>query len=311
MEPPLARYKSIISSRRGHRCALPSALVRASLRTMTLRLAAIAVALLTAFPVGAGGTPRGLGSRPAIDRVVALTGGRQIALHCIGAGTFTVLLETGDGGRRSHMAKLSAALAQRYRVCDYDRRNVGRSSAAPLPRKAAALAADLFDVLAAAGVRGPYILFGSSIGGLLVRSYAATHAVAGLVTSNQPGTSREWAREAFAVMTPAQRAADRAWMAGENIEHIDVNDVSRTIDDSAAPTVPHIIMISTERFQCLAAGSCGPLYSAFVAASRRAATVGSHGCFRVIDGSHDLYVTHLREVVTAIDGVAASAAIRR
>uniref|UniRef100_UPI0035CAD446 alpha/beta fold hydrolase n=1 Tax=uncultured Sphingomonas sp. TaxID=158754 RepID=UPI0035CAD446 len=207
------------------------------------------------------------------------------------------------------MAKLSVALSHHYRVCDYDRRNMGRSSSAPLPRKAADIAADLFDTLAAAHVRGPYILFGTSMGGLLVRSYAANRAVAGFVTSNQPGTTREWTSEAAQVMTPAQRAEDAAWMAGENNEHIDVNDVSRTIDHAAAPTVPHIILISTERFQCPAAGSCGPLYLAFVAASERAAAAGSKGSFCVIDGDHDLYVTHLQKIVTAIDNVAASASI--
>lgn len=286
---------------------LPSAFVPDSLRTMTFPRVAFAVALFAALPSDAGGKARDLGLRVAIDRVVDLNGGRQIALRCVGMGRFTVLLETGDGGHRTHMAKLSAALEQRYRVCDYDRRNIGRSSSAPLPRKATDLTADLFDTLAAADIRGPYILFGTSMGGLLVRSYAATHAVAGFVTSNQPGTTREWTSEAAAVMTPAQRAEDAAWMAGENHEHIDVNDVSRTIEAAATPTVPHIVMISTERFQCPAAGSCGPLYRAFVAASMRAAAMGSHGSFRVIDGDHDLYVTHLPEVVRAIDDVASLA----
>lgn len=241
----------------------------------------------------------------AIDRVIELRDGRRIALRCGGSGGFTILLEPGDGGRRAHMAALFTALSKRYRVCDYDRRNVGRSSSAPLPRKGADLAADAFDALSAAHVDGPYILFGSSMGGLLVRSYAATHDVAGFVTSNQPGTSGEWARHADARMTPARRAADAAWMAGDNNEHIDVNDVSRTIEAAGAPTVPHIIMISTERFQCPAAGTCGPAYRTFVAASRQAALAGRRGGLRVTDGNHDLYVTHLAEVVRAIDDVAA------
>ena len=208
------------------------------------------------------------------------------------------------------MAKLFAALSKRYRVCDYDRRNVGLSSAAPVPRKANDLAADPFDALAAAGIRGPFILFGTSMGGLLVRSYAATHAVAGFVTSNQPGTTREWRQQAFTVMTPAQRAEDAAWMAGENNEHIDVNDVSRTIEAAPAPDIPHIIMISTERFQCPAAGTCGPTYRAFVAASQTAAA-GLAGSMRLVDGDHDLYVTDLPRVLKAIDDVATLASARR
>lgn len=243
----------------------------------------------------------------ARERVVALEGGRRIAIRCAGRGSFTVLLETGDGGRRAHMAALFSALSRRYRVCAYDRRNVGRSSAAPIPRKAADLSADAFDALAAAGARGPYILFGTSMGGLLVRSYAATRDVAGFVTSNQPATAAEWERLAYPVRSPSERAADEAWMAGANNEHIDVKDVSRTIDTASPPSIPYVMLVSTERFQCKAADVCGPTYRAFVAASREAALAGPRGSLRMIDGDHDLYVTNLADVAAAIDQVAAAA----
>lgn len=242
-----------------------------------------------------------------IDKVVALNGNRRIALHCRGRGAFTVLLETGDGGRRAHMITLFEALSRRYRVCDYDRRNVGRSSAASTPRRANELTSDAFDALAAAGEHGPYILFGTSMGGLLVRSYAATHRIAGFVTSNQPGTTGEWAPVAYPAMSRSEREADEAWAAGDNEEHIDVNDVSRTIETAPPPSVPYVIMISTERFQCPATGVCGPLYRAFAAESRRAASAGPKGRFQLIDGNHDLYVTNLDQVVAAIDTVTGAA----
>ena len=238
------------------------------------------------------------------NKVVTLTGDRRIALECRGRGAFTVLLETGDGGRRAHMAPLFNALSKRYRVCDYDRRNVGQSSAAPAPRRADDLTADAFDALAAGGGHGPFILFGTSMGGLLVRSYAATHQIAGFVTSNQPGTMREWAIGAYPVMSPPEREADDEWAAGKNNEHIDVNDVSRTIDTARPPSIPYVIMVSTERFQCPATGACGALYKAFVAGSRQAASAGSKGRFELLDGNHDLYVTNLKQVVKAIDDVA-------
>ena len=275
-----------------------------SFRAARARHAAMKLSLVLALALAGAHVPT---HGAEVDRLVSLGGGRHIALHCAGRGRFTVLLEPGDGGRRAHMAPLFAALAERYRVCDYDRRNVGRSSSAPTPRKASELAADAFDALAAARVDGPIILFGSSMGGLLVRSYAATHRVVGYVTSNQPGTSREWARVAYRLMTPAERAADDAWAAGNNNEHIDVVDLSRTIDAAPPLAIPHIVMISTERFQCPAAGNCGPTYRAFVRASRSLARSGARGSLRVIDGNHDLYVTNLAEVVRAIDEVASSA----
>jgi pimeloyl-ACP methyl ester carboxylesterase len=108
------------------------------------------------------------------------------------------------------MAKLFDALREKYRVCAYDRRVVGQSSAAPIPRKAANITADAFDTLAAAHEGGPYILFATCMGGLLVRNYAATQKVAGFVTSNQPGTSGEFAKWVAPLMSSADRAADEA-----------------------------------------------------------------------------------------------------
>ncbi len=180
---------------------------------MTRRLPILAMALLV---VSLAGVSDGKATIDEFDQTFVLSGGRMIALHCRGRGRYTVLLEPGDGGHRTHMVALFAALSKQYRVCDYDPRNVGRSSAAPVPRMAADLTADVFDALAAAGVKGPYILFGSSMGGLLVRSYAALRDVAGFVTSNQPGTAREWRRRAYPLMSPSQRAMDAAWMAGDN-----------------------------------------------------------------------------------------------
>jgi pimeloyl-ACP methyl ester carboxylesterase len=265
-----------------------------------------------AVPVSGGGqTAVAASSGWPFDRIVMLSEGRKIALRCSGRGRFTVLLEPGDGGRRTHMAALFTSLSARYRVCDYDRRNVGRSSAAALPRKGADLTSDLFDALSAADVHRPYILFGSSMGGLLVRSYATSRDIAGFVASNQPGTAREWRRLAFPIMTASQQARDAAWMAGDNNEHVDVNDVSRAVDDVTPPSVPYVIMVSTERFQCREAGICGNLYSAYVAASRQTARAGPKGRLRILDGDHDLYVTHLKQVGAAIDHVASAASVRR
>jgi len=243
-----------------------------------------------------------------IDHLVNLPNGRHIYLHCAGEGRFTVLLEPGVGGRRSHMDKLFAKLAERYRVCAYDRRNIGQSSVAPTPRKATELDSDLFDTLAVEKVSGPYILFGSSVGGLLARLHAALHDVAGYVTSNQPGSTKEWERFAYPLMDKAARTSDRAWMAGANLERIDLNDVSRAIEVAGDPQIPHIIMVSTERFQCPPpAEICGKQYEAFVQMSKATAASGKAGSFRLIDGAHDLYLTNLADVVAAIDEVAAFA----
>src|SRR5438132_1227408 len=59
----------------------------------------------------------------------------------------------------------------------------GSAGKAPQPRTAPDAVADLHTLLGAAGVPGPYILAGHSLGGLFVRLYASTYPgeVVGLI----------------------------------------------------------------------------------------------------------------------------------
>jgi pimeloyl-ACP methyl ester carboxylesterase len=86
-----------------------------------------------------------------------------------------------------------AGVAAFTRVCAYDRPGTAapiegnprssRSDPVPEPRTAPAIVADLHALLSAAGVPGPYVLAGHSMGGLFVRLYASTYPreVVGLV----------------------------------------------------------------------------------------------------------------------------------
>ena len=77
----------------------------------------------------------------------------------------------------------------------------------PMPRTAAASVADLHALLAAAGVPDPYVLVGHSLGGIIIRLYAATYPdeVVGLVLVD---ASHEEQIVRFQVaLTPEQWAA--------------------------------------------------------------------------------------------------------
>jgi pimeloyl-ACP methyl ester carboxylesterase len=110
-------------------------------------------------------------------------GGRCLALAASGAGSPTVILETGLGAESSEWATVQRDASSATRVIRYDRANRGSSDPVPGPRTARDMIEDLRDLLRGAGVEGPYVLVGHSFGGLLMRLYAHQHQadVAGLV----------------------------------------------------------------------------------------------------------------------------------
>jgi pimeloyl-ACP methyl ester carboxylesterase len=136
---------------------------------------------------GAGfeATLRGRTSRehPASGRLVDI-GGRRLQLDCRGAGTPTVVLESG----LDHLGSLSWAavhdsLAGTSRVCAYSRAGILWSDPAPGAFDARRVAGDLHAALLAADETPPWVLVGHSLGGPYVTLF--THAyeaeVVGLV----------------------------------------------------------------------------------------------------------------------------------
>jgi pimeloyl-ACP methyl ester carboxylesterase len=136
--------------------------------------------------------------------LVDIGGGRRIYLECRGAGSPTVVLEAGyRSSGRFWSDDLRPAGAPRTmvltgvsgftRVCAYDRPGTvaslkdnvrpSRSDPVPQPRTASDAVADLHTLLLSAGVPGPYVLAGHSLGGLFVRLYASTYPsdVVGLI----------------------------------------------------------------------------------------------------------------------------------
>lgn len=58
------------------------------------------------------------------------------------------------------MQSLRHRLTPRYRVCNYDRANLGRSDKVPMPRTTGDIADDLAALLKNAGAPGPYLMAG-------------------------------------------------------------------------------------------------------------------------------------------------------
>lgn len=107
---------------------------------------------------------------------VDIGGSRHLNLRCSGSGSPTVLLEIGQGMTSMSWRKVQPLLAAHSQVCSYDRAGLGFSDAGPSPRSAQAAADDLHALVRAAPIKTPLVLVGHSMGGSIVRLYAAAHA---------------------------------------------------------------------------------------------------------------------------------------
>jgi pimeloyl-ACP methyl ester carboxylesterase len=105
-------------------------------------------------------------------------GGYQLHLYCTGpqgTGNPTVILEAMSGGTSTEWAWIQPEAARVTRVCSYDRAGRGWSGPSPHPITLENTASDLHRLLQKAGVTGPYVMVGHSIGGIYVRQYAADY----------------------------------------------------------------------------------------------------------------------------------------
>lgn len=110
-------------------------------------------------------------------------GGHRLHVHCVGAGTPTVVIDGGAGTWSIHYGHIQAALAGEVRVCTYDRAGLGWSDPGPAPRTSGRMADELHQLLHAAGAARPLLLVGHSLGGYTVRIYQSRYPedVGGLV----------------------------------------------------------------------------------------------------------------------------------
>jgi pimeloyl-ACP methyl ester carboxylesterase len=113
-------------------------------------------------------------------------GGYRLYLECVGMGSPTVVIEAEHGETRDSKRRAQFALAAATRVCSYDRAGRGSLSdrrPSTVPPTPETFARELHTLLANAGERGPYVIAGASLGGVLAIGYAMHYPseVVGLV----------------------------------------------------------------------------------------------------------------------------------
>lgn len=116
-------------------------------------------------------------------QLVDVGGGRKLNLVCMGQGEPTVVFDSGGFDPAFSWALVQPAVAKRTRACSYDRAGIGYSEPSTRPPTPANVVDDLHSLLGKAGMKGPFVLVGHSLGGFNMKLYAATYPgeVAGLV----------------------------------------------------------------------------------------------------------------------------------
>ena len=147
---------------------------------------------------------------PAPAPAMIAVDGHQVQASIIGSGRYTVIFESGFGTDLRAWRKVAPELAGSARVLSYSRAGHGASAARSEPRTLLQSSLELDQLIAAAGLRPPFILVGHSYGALLMRAFAARHpqAVAGMVLID-PSDER---------FAPALRQLDAARVDADDVK---------------------------------------------------------------------------------------------
>ena len=110
-------------------------------------------------------------------------GDYQLHLYCTGKGQPAVILSIGSGDFSFDWMPVQQRVAAFTQVCSYDRGGEAWSDLGPNPHTRRQEAYDLRRLLNAAGVKGPFVLVGQSMGGTVVREFARQYPrdVSGMV----------------------------------------------------------------------------------------------------------------------------------
>ncbi len=111
-------------------------------------------------------------------------GGYSLHLYCtVEGGAPPVVMDSGLGGTMLDWQLVQPEVTKFTRVCTYDRAGMGWSERGAQPRTSQQFVEELHALLGNAGVEGPYVLVGHSLGGVNVQLFASQYPddVAGMV----------------------------------------------------------------------------------------------------------------------------------
>jgi len=205
-------------------------------------------------------------------------GERSLFLECRGAGPAAVIFLVGSDAPMTQMQGIADAVADRARVCTYERRTEPTEMTEDHVEDLAAL-------LKTAAVDPPYVLVGQSVGGNIAWLFASRHPadVDGFLMMNAGPFLLDW--EAMADVWTAEELADEVPPPGSAREA----DALMLQAASPPPNTPYVVMLSTIA-QCGSPDDiCGRFYPAYEAWGRELAGRSPDGRFVQVEASHEIF----------------------
>jgi pimeloyl-ACP methyl ester carboxylesterase len=191
--------------------------------------------------------------------------GTRVAYYKAGAGSPTVVFESGLGDGKAVWTDVVRAVKRTNQVFSYDRPGYGASSRVEGPRDPCTIATEEHNLLHAVGLTPPYILVGHSIGGLYQYVYAKLYPedVAGvvLVDPTHPGYLQTIQHEASRAATVAQTmlAVPVLFSDTEKREWYDMDGCLAQIDTTKPLNVPAHVLVAS-KFGPITSGEFKAMY---------------------------------------------------
>jgi pimeloyl-ACP methyl ester carboxylesterase len=242
--------------------------------------------------------------------------GHDLAVHCTGSGSPTVVILHGwinQPGVTSHQyyGPLTGQLKPEFRVCSYDRANVGDSQTVAGTQTPEMVVDDLNGLMKTLGDAGPYVLIGQSAGGMVASAYAVAHPdkVAGIVMVDASFDEEIKLEDVGMVpqgvgpCDPANREAD----GQQSLQKIDNCAMYKWAYERRAfrPKVP-LVYLAAKQTPWSDQTDFGPDYTkAIIPLQKSYAASWSPGKFEWVDSGHDIHVEQPAVVADAVRWVVA------
>ena len=227
--------------------------------------------------------------------------GHDLAVHCTGSAEPTVVILHGwihQAGITSHdyYGPLTDELKPDFRVCSYDRANVGDSETVEGTQTPEMVVGDLDGLMEAIGDDGPYLLIGQSAGGMVASAYAVAHPdkVAGIVMVDA-SFDDEITLEDVGMVTEGSGPCDainRKADGEQSLQKIDNCAIYKWAYERRGlrPEVP-LVYLAAKQVPWSDRSEYGPDYTkAIVPLQKSYAASWSPGKFEWVDSGHNIHV---------------------